>query len=140
MKALLLVQAASTLPLVGLIWTVQLVQYPLFARVGETAFADYHAGHAQRISWVVLPLMLAELISAGLLAMRSDAPSSAWLGAALVAVIWLSTFFLQVPRHGDLSRGFDAAAHAFLVSSNWLRTLAWSIRGALVLWWLSKLP
>ncbi|MEM1179111.1 MAG: hypothetical protein AAGM22_12255 [Acidobacteriota bacterium] len=142
MKPLLLAQAASTLPLVGLIWTIQLVQYPLFARVGEAAFTGYHAGHSARITWVVLPLMLAELVSAGLLLTRIESPvtgATAWLGAALVGVIWLSTAFLQVPRHGELASGFDAASHQFLVASNWLRTVAWTARGGLVLWWLSRL-
>jgi len=150
-KPLLLVQAATTLPLVGLIWTVQLVQYPLFSRVGEATFAEYHAGHSLRISWIVIPLMLAELVSAGLLVLRAGAsltpgmtpgpvtPATAWLGAGLLAVVWLSTFLLQVPRHAELASGFDAAAHVFLVGSNWLRTFAWTARGGLVLWWLSKL-
>ncbi|MEM8993295.1 MAG: hypothetical protein AAGF23_00755 [Acidobacteriota bacterium] len=142
MKPLLLAQAATTLPLVGLIWTIQVVQYPLFSRVGDTAFNHYHAGHSERITWIVLPLMLAELVTAGLLLARVEAPvtaASAWVGAALLGVIWLSTAFLQVPRHGELTGGFDAAAHQFLVTSNWVRTVAWTARGALVLWWISHL-
>jgi hypothetical protein len=54
-------------------------------------------------------------------------------GAALLGAIWLSTFALQVPRHGALCHGFDADVHRGLVRSNWLRTVAWSLRSALVL-------
>ena len=59
-------------------------------------------------------------------------------GIILVVVIWASTFFLQVPQHGKLSLGFDAAAHASLVSSNWIRTIAWSLRGVLTAWMVWK--
>ncbi|MGB0385973.1 MAG: hypothetical protein ACPGWR_14225 [Ardenticatenaceae bacterium] len=34
MKLLLLIHTATTLSLVGLIWTIQLVHYPLFEQVG----------------------------------------------------------------------------------------------------------
>jgi hypothetical protein len=60
------------------------------------------------------------------------------LGVALLVVIWLSTSLLQVPRHRELVSGFDASAHRRLVASNWIRTTAWSLRGALVLWMLFR--
>jgi len=53
-------------------------------------------------------------------------------------VCWLSTALLQVPRHRQLARGFDARAHAFLVRSNVVRTAAWTARGALCLWMLGR--
>jgi hypothetical protein len=51
----------------------------------------------------------------------------------VVAVIWLSTAFLQSPLHTTLGRGFDPRAHRFLVTSNWVRTVLWSLRGLVVL-------
>ena len=57
----LLAQAATTLPLVGLIWTIQLVHYPLFDGVGAEGFAAYERRHAAAITWLVAPLMLGEL-------------------------------------------------------------------------------
>jgi hypothetical protein len=56
-----------------------------------------------------------------------------WTGLLLVAGIWLSTALFQAPRHTILGRGFDPAAHRFLVSSNRLRTVLWSLRGLVVL-------
>jgi len=38
-----------------------------------------------------------------------------------------------VPLHGRLARGFDAIAHRRLVSTNWVRTGGWSVRGVLAL-------
>jgi hypothetical protein len=52
----------------------------------------------------------------------------------LLAVIWISTAFVQVPCHEQLSQGFDKAVHQRLVWTNWLRTAAWSLRALLVLW------
>jgi hypothetical protein len=61
-----------------------------------------------------------------------------WAGAALVGVIWLSTALLQVPRHNQLGAGFDAPAHQALVATNWIRTVAWTARAALMLWIVSR--
>jgi len=58
---LLLVNAAATLFMVGVIWFVQIVHYPLFALVGEAAFSEYERHHARRTGWVVAIPMLLEL-------------------------------------------------------------------------------
>jgi len=140
----LFAQLGSTLPLVGLIWFVQLVAYPLFARAAAgdpQAFAAYHQEHSSRITVLVLPLMLAELLaSAAWLWDRPAAVSTAlaWGGFALVVVCWLATGVLAVPRHEELARGFHQQAHAALVAGNWVRTVVWSVRGALLLWITSR--
>ncbi len=141
MKALILAHAASTLAMVGVILVIQLVHYPLFAGVGASGFAAYEADHARRISWIVVPLMLIELATAvALVAYRPDAWPAwvAWLGLILVGVIWASTALASIPAHNALSGGWDAASHAKLVSTNWIRTLAWIARGALVVWTLAR--
>lgn len=142
MKLLFLLHLGATLAMVGLIWLVQIVHYPLFARVGAEQFIAYEQDHARLITYIVLPLMLIELIGAvALLFSRPDGIplSLVWIGAVLVAVIWLSTIFLQIPQHTHLAGGFDADAHRLLVLTNWLRTIAWSARGILMLWMLHRL-
>ena len=132
--SLLLFQAVCTLAMVGVIWFVQLVHYPLYAAVGEGEFQAYQAQHVRRTGWVVIPLMLGELGTA-LAALRYPGPASAAevaLGLALLGLIWGSTFLLQVPRHERLARGRDLESARSLVTTNWLRTLGWSARGALV--------
>ena len=142
-RSILLVQLAATLLMTGLIWFVQLVHYPLFARVGAQQFATYEAEHQRRTTWVVAPLMLAELATALLtVAPRLRPPAASatgsWAGLALVIAIWLSTALIQVPLHTQLASGYSAAAAARLVSGNWLRTLAWTARSALVLLWVAR--
>ena len=132
----LLLNAASTLYLVGLNWLVQWVHYPLFAGVGEKEFAAYERAHVARITPVVAPAMLIEAKTALVLALfppAAIAPLLSWLGLAAVVAIWLSTFLLQVPQHEELRSGFDARSHDRLVRTNWIRTILWSLRGALVL-------
>lgn len=137
----LMLQLATTLPLVGLIWLIQVVSYPLFARVGAAEFQAYHGAHARLITYVVAPLMVGELVAA-LVALGWADPAlpraAVWLGAVLAVSVWGLTFFVSVPRHEVLAGGFDARAHHMLVWTNWLRTLAWTTRGGLLLWSVSR--
>ena len=125
----------STLYMLGLIWFVQVVHYPLFSRVGADAFSGYESVHVTRTGPVVGPAMLIEAASAVSLALLPVAALPApvaWLGLALVGIIWASTALLQVPCHTALGQGFDAATHRRLVRTNWIRTAAWTLRGALL--------
>jgi hypothetical protein len=127
----------------GLIWLVQVVAYPLFARVGAADFARYHATHARQITFVVAPLMLAELGSSLAILYAPDPllPLPALqLGAALGLAVWLCTFFAAVPQHGVLAHGFDPRAHQRLLAANWARTLLWTARAGLVLWAVARMP
>ncbi|WP_412063361.1 hypothetical protein [Rubrivirga sp. IMCC45206] len=137
MPVVFLANLGATLALVGLIWTIQVVHYPLFAGVGEAGWATYEASHQSRITFVVGPLMLVEIATAVWLVLARPAPLPLWavvLGAALVGVIWATTAFVSVPLHTALAADFDADAHARLVTTNWIRTVAWTARGGLVLW------
>ena len=133
--AIFLTQVLSTWFLVGLIWTIQVVHYPLFGAVGADRFAAYEAAHSRLITLVVAPVMFVEL--AGAVALVMSRPSQtpawiAWIGLLLVLIIWFSTAFVQVPAHARLAGGFDVQAHAKLVSTNWIRTVAWTVRGGLM--------
>lgn len=135
-QAILVAHAASTLMMTGLIWFVQVVHYPLFARVGGTEFSVYAAQHQRLTTTIVGPLMLVEALTAAWLAIRPPEGVSPWLplaGLGLVALLWLSTAFIQVPFHRRLCLGFDARVGRRLVRTNWLRTAAWSARSAIAL-------
>ena len=145
LRGALFAQLAATLYMVGVIWMVQLVHYPLYNRVGREAFPDYETRHNDGMTLVVGPAMLVEAATVALLALlpSSRVPtSSAWWGAGLLAIIWLSTALLQVPCHNRLVNGFDQATYERLVQSNWIRTIAWTLRGALAMWmvWRQQPP
>jgi hypothetical protein len=132
---ILLANAIATIFMTGLIWFVQVVHYPLFARVGNDVFPAYSQAHQSLTTLVVGPPMLVEALTAALLVIVRPAGTSAtlaWTGLALVIAIWISTAVLQVPAHGRLVQGFDADTNALLVSSNWIRTFCWTARTAVV--------
>jgi hypothetical protein len=138
---LLLVQALCTFAMTAVIWFVQLVQYPSCARVDAGSCPDFHACHSTRITLIVAPLMIAEALSAAAMVFRPArvvAPWEAWVGLGLVAIVWASTALLQVPMHQRLGPGFDETAWRFLCNSNWVRTVAWSLRSVLVATWLQR--
>lgn len=98
------------------------------------------ADHTRLTGWVVGPLMLAEAVAAVLIVFQAESTVQslvAWVGIVLVALIWASTWLLQVPRHRQLAFGFDERSYVALVKTNWIRVVAWSLRGVLALWWLS---
>jgi uncharacterized membrane protein len=133
---LLLVNAAATWFLTGLIWVIQVVHYPLFSYAERATYRAFAEAHGRRISMVVGPAMLVELVTtAWLLASRPAALSfrAAWLGASLLVVTWLATALVQVPLHARLGEGYDSRAHAWLVTSNWIRTVAWTARSVLLM-------
>jgi hypothetical protein len=136
-RLLFLAHLGSSLYMVGLIWFVQVVHYPLFASVGKVEFPSYEQRHTALTTWVVAPPMLIEGATAALLIWFRPAgvPEwSVWSGLVLLGFTWLSTAFIQVPCHQSLSEAFEPVVHQRLVSTNWLRTAAWSLHGSLVLW------
>ena len=121
--------------LTGLIWFVQVVHYPLMGKVGVDFFAAYENAHTRLTSWVTAPPMLLELGTGAALLYLHPA-SGLFLGNLVaIALIWASTFFIQVPLHGRLSEAFSEAAHRKLVQSNWIRTVLWTGKGGLLLWY-----
>ena len=133
---LLLAQVAATLFMTGVIWIIQCVHYPLFARVGEDGFGAYARRHQRVIAPVVVPVMAVELGTAVLLLFSAPAGIEQSLlvaGAILLLPIWLSTALVQVPVHRRLATGFDDRAVTRLVRTNWVRTSLWSARSVLVL-------
>ena len=120
-------QAFSSLALMGLIWCVQLVHYPMFERLDRARFGEHLRWHGNAISYLVGPLMIVELICAAWLAHRCP------LGLALVVAIWLCTGLIQVPLHNRLCQGYEPRVLARLIQSNWIRTALWTARGILSL-------
>ena len=133
LDAILTLQMISTLFMCGLIWFVQIVHYPLMAQVGIEGFKDYERKHKSLTTWVVaLPMLCEAGSAAGLLWLNPSRIS--FLSFGLVVVIWASTLIWQIPAHEALQQGFEERVHQKLVRTNWVRTFAWTIRGALVCW------
>jgi len=134
--ALILVNLAATLFMVGLIWTIQVVHYPLFAEVGSDTFPAFESAHQSRIAALIAFPWAVETITALMLVIwRPDGVSTplAIAGLAVAIALVVLTVVVFAPIHGDLSDGFIASAHDRLVSLNWIRTALWSLHGLIAL-------
>jgi len=130
--SVLVVSTVAAWGMVGVIWMVQLVHYPLLGRLSALQPSIAAVDHQRRITWVVGPLMAAEGVTALVLLVSRPASMSALsaiVAAALLGVALLSTAFVQVPLHARLAEGHDDAVVRSLISTNWVRTAAWTARG-----------
>ena len=134
-EVLLSLHLVATVFMVGLIWFVHVVHYPLFGAVGADGFAAYEREHQRRTAWVVGPPMAVEGVTALLLLLPLATDEIGYglpiAGLVVLAAVHASTLFLQVPAHGRLEAGFDAVVADRLVVTNWIRTIGWSVRGVL---------
>lgn len=119
--------------LAGLIWTVQAVHYPLMRFVPAASFAEFSRRHQQQITWIVAPAMLIELAACLATSYRFAGQSMMHiLAAVILAAIWLSTYFVQVPLHGSFLKTKDDRQLDRLVTSNWIRTAGWTTRAIIL--------
>jgi hypothetical protein len=124
----------TTFAMVGVIWFVQIVHYPMMASFDRENFASHEKEHCDRTGWVVVPLMLVEIFTFALLLIEGIRSNAFLISGLLLGVIWASTFLIQVPLHRRLLGGWNARQHRRLVTTNWIRTAAWTGRGFLLSW------
>jgi len=132
-------QAIASIGMATVIWFVQIVHYPLMAAVGSEHLPAYALKNRELTTWIVLPLMALEVFSALALLGVPLSPKSRTrhlVGLLLLLIVWGVTFFVSVPHHLELSERDSPAALSGLVQSNWIRTVAWSVRAWLAVWLL----
>tara|TARA_B100001287_G_scaffold227773_1_gene197757 strand:+ start:34 stop:447 length:414 start_codon:yes stop_codon:yes gene_type:complete len=110
--------------LVGVILMTQILSYPLLLKLSKSDFYDYYNSYTKRISFIVIPLMIFEVLLSIIL---NTILNNFYLFASnvLLLVIWGSTFFIQVPIHNKLSSNHSYSLINKLIFSNWIRTIAW---------------
>ena len=133
MDFLFFLNVISAFFLTGVIWTIQIVHYPSFHYIDKLSFVNFHQFHERRISIIVMPLMILELISSVALFFNDMSNHTFLLNLIVVGLIWCSTFFIQVPIHNILSQKKDNTMIEKLVNTNWIRTFLWSMRMLLII-------
>ena len=121
--------------MVGVIWFVQIVHYPLLAVVPVESASSVAVQHQQRTAWVVMIPMAVEGFST--LALLKSVPDGVawwlpWVNALLLAVALGCTVLLSVPRHGRMASNPTPSLGRELVLTNWPRTIAWTARGIIL--------
>ncbi len=130
---------ADTL-MVGVILSVQLLVYPAFAYYGREELLRWHATYTRRISLLVVPLMLAQLLG-GSYWFFSHPGMASGIYAGLIGLLWGVTFIRFVPYHTKISQGkADQDMLNNLVRENWIRTFLWILVfvSHLIFWWVAQ--
>lgn len=136
------VHLAATGFMVGMIWTIHVVHYPLFSLVNEP-YRPFQEAHMARISWLLaVPWGLEGVTTLALLltAPAGQQRTLAVVGAALLAAVVLVTALGAAPIHGQLVDSFDAALHRRLLRVDLARTILWSGRLVVAGWivWIAQ--
>ena len=131
MSGLILTNLLATWAMVGVIWTVQVVHYPLMAFTGPDHSAAYQQRHVKQISLLVVPLMSIEAVAAVALFISQPGVLS-MLGVLLLIGIWGVTGAMSVPAHDRLQFGYRREPFKLLMRSNSMRTALWTLRGVVV--------
>lgn len=125
---LFILQLVSCAVMTGLIWVIQILHYPAFALIREERFSEFHALHSKNITFIVGPVMLIELATAALLVVKFSEQKFFWFNLFFLLVIWGCTALLSVPIHNDLALQQDQVLITKLVTTNWPRTILWTLR------------
>jgi len=141
---IVVVHALSTWFMVGMIWTIHVVHYPLFEFVGNDTYQTFQAKHVDLIGRLLIAPWLIEGLSALslVLCLSGNLRKLALVGAVLMLAIMALSAFVSAPAHGALSDGFDLSTHSDLMLGNLIRSILWTARGcvAAALLWLTLTP
>ncbi len=130
----LLLNVVASWTMVGVIWFVQVVHYPLLAVVPVESAKAVAVEHQRRTGWVVMIPMTVEGVTTLLLLGMVPVGVAwfvPWLAGIPLAVALLATVLLSVPRHARMASNPDATVGRELVTTNWVRTIGWSLRGVI---------
>ena len=113
--------------LVVLIWMTQLIVYPSFSYYSEAQLLAWHPKYTMAISVIVMPLMLLQVGLYGY-DLLVDFKILTLIGAVLIGLCWVNTFFFAVPLHNKIGAGQEVLEAArSLVQVNWYRTVLWTL-------------
>ena len=127
-------EALSCFFMTGVIWIVQLVHYPCFFLIDKMKFKSFTKFHQQKISLIVAPVMLIELLASIVLLIYYP-DRHYFINYALILLlvgIWTTTMFICVPCHNNLYNKFNEYDLNRLIQTNWIRTILWTIRTILI--------
>ena len=113
----------------GVIWVIQIVHYPSFHFIEKELYTAFQKFHMNKISIIVIPIMLAELITGMMLFLDKSSKSPFLIISFVILVlIWLITGVFFSKAHKELMTGYQELVVNQLVVMNWIRTLLWTLR------------
>ena len=113
----------------GVIWVIQIVHYPSFHFIEKELYTAFQKFHMNKISIIVIPIMLAELITGMMLFLDKSSKSPLLvISFVILVLIWLITGVFFSKAHNELMTGYQELVVNQLVAINWIRTLLWTLR------------
>lgn len=134
--------------MVGLIWTVHTLHYPLLGTAGRMGrgadgvryYDTLQSEHVDRIGallllpWLTEGLTLLGLLAAAFLGGWRRLQTPMVVNGVGMAVVLAISGFWSAPAHGRLLDGFDESTYDRLMSANFVRTIAWTMCGVAAVW------
>lgn len=110
-----------------LIWMIQLLVYPSFSYYKGQELRTWHAVYSKRITVIVAPLMIGQLVLYGILV--TDIRSFFTVGGlTIVLFLWITTFTIFVPLHNSIHNNeYTSITLDKLTRLNWIRTVVWTL-------------
>ncbi|MGX5185491.1 hypothetical protein ACWKT5_22395 [Streptomyces avermitilis] len=142
--ALVLAQTLAVLYTTGFVWTLQLMDYPLAARLRDGASESYMAAHNQMFWRVLAPGLLVAGVTSVLFVVARGPAVPLWaalLSLVLLVLIMTLSGVVATPDRVALAKHFSASVHAHLLGVSWVRTAAftaWSGLDAWLVWRLMR--
>lgn len=128
-NTLILLNLIFSFLMLGVILTTQIVNYPSFLDLSINDFINFHKNYVSRITIIVFPIMVLELIL-GFILFWNIQNISTILIATSILFIFISTLLIQVPLHQKVEKKYDRYLLIQLIKSNWIRTILWTIKCA----------
>ena len=133
----LLVHLTFTSIMTGVIWVIQIVHYPSFHFIEKELYTVFQKFHMNKISIIVIPIMVAELITGIMLFLDKSSKNPLLIISFIILVlIWLITGVFFTKAHNELITGYQELVVNQLVVMNWIRTLLWTLRLLLLIGFL----
>ncbi len=132
----LLFHAFATWLMIGMIFFVQVVYYPLYKRLKKhlTTFEKKDLIH---MGYLVGPTLMIELVSGVVVLFALDKSITyrilAYINVTLLVSVWIVSIIIKCRHRSSKKTLMFLRFHHMLLTSNWIRTTIWGIRGVVVL-------
>ena len=113
--------------MIGISLITQFVTYPSFQSINPEIFSNFHKIYAQKMLFIVGPIMTIEFLSVVVL-LFINIDFHFMVQFIFVFLIWILTFFLIVPVHNELKKHYDKSLNNKLIKLNGYRTFLWFVK------------
>ncbi len=131
----LLIHAAATLILAGVMWAIQLGLVPLLAHATDATWPHHALVYRRVFRLLFWPLLMVEAASGLVAALRQPEGIPPWVhgvNLTLLAAAWGTIPLVRlVVGHHPLAR-FDPDGFRRFARLNWIRVVVWTARGGVV--------